>query len=385
MTKSKHLLKIGFVLDGGLEEPDGVQQYILSLGEYYKSLGHEVRYVVAGKAAYGGEDAVSLNSSIGVKSNGNKLTIPLPAGRHKMRRFMEREQFDVLHVQTPYSPLMGEQLIYLADPGVAIVGTYHIVPRSKILDVGNWVLGHWCRPSLKRFDKMVSVSEAAARTARRDFGMDTEILPNVINFKRFNQAPVFKEKDVLTIAFLGRLVERKGCIYLLKAARILFERDDVPAFRVVIGGKGPLEHSLKDFVRMSGMEDIVEFEGFVTEEEKPQFYASADISVFPSQGGESFGIVLIEAMASGQSVVLAGDNEGYSEIMSVQPDLIFPRDNYEVLADKLSQLLNQKKLRDKYTKWGKSYAAKFDSKVIGDKLLDIYNEALLKRRGSDIM
>ena len=384
MTKSGNQpLKIGFVLDGGLEEPDGVQQYILTLGDYYKSLGHTIRYIVAGKINYGKEDAVSLNSSIGVRSNGNKLSVPiLPPSRKKLKRFLKEEQLDVLHVQAPYSPVLAEQLVFLADKRTAIIGTFHVVPHYWFLDVGNYLLGLWCRFSIKRFDAIVSVSEAAHRVTKRDFGVDSDIVPNVVDFDRFKKAKPLASKDKkLTILFLGRLVERKGCLELLKAVSLIANKANVPKFKVVICGKGPLLNQLKAFVKQKELSEVVEFKGFVSEKLKPRYYASADISVFPALGGESFGIVLLEAMASGKSAVIAADNEGYVTVLKAYPKQLFAKKDPLVLAEKLEELLKKKSVRLEYAKSGSVYAAQFDVKVVGNRLLNIYSEALRKKRG----
>src|SRR5690606_5660472 len=116
-------------------------------------------------------------------------------------------------------------------------------------------------------------------------------------------------KDGYTLVFLGRLVERKGCLEFLKAAEVLFV-NKVP-IKVLIGGTGPELEQLKAWVQRKKMSEVVEFCGFIEEADKPNFLAQATVAVFPSLGGESFGIVLLEAMAAGSQVVIGGDNPGY--------------------------------------------------------------------------
>jgi phosphatidylinositol alpha-mannosyltransferase len=382
MAKIEQKYKIGLVLDGGLEKPDGVQQYILALGGWYISQGYEVKYLVAGKIAEGITGAVSLSRNIKVNSNGNRLTIPLPASRSRLKKYLKDESFDVLHVQTPYSPMMGEKLIFLSNKRTAIIGTFHIVPNSWFLSVGDWFLGLWCQLSLNHFDKMLSVSSAAQKIAKRDFRIESDILPNVVDYNRYHDAKPFSryQNDKLNILFFGRLVPRKGCMLLLQAIVLLRSRGNViPDFRVIVCGSGPLSDSLKSFAKNNDLEELVEFTGFVSEEDKPRFYASADISVFPSNGGESFGIVLLEAMSSGYATVLAGNNVGYASVMEPKTELLFnPRDVKE-LCKKIEFYLNNDKERKEMGSWGEVYAANFDTAVIGSRLLNIYNEALLKR------
>ncbi|HVA10632.1 MAG TPA: glycosyltransferase family 4 protein [Candidatus Dormibacteraeota bacterium] len=374
-------LKVALVLDDGLDKPDGVQQYILSVGHWLTGRGHEVHYLVGQTARRDIANTHSLSRNVRVSSNGNRLTIPLPTSRRKLRQILVSEQFDVLHVQTPYSPFMGGRLVALAGPRTAVVGTFHILPNSPLYSLGNWLLGLWCHRTLKRFDAMLSVSPAAAQFALKTFGVRSDISPNVIDYGRFAGAQPLPQydDDVLTILFLGRLVPRKGCQVLIKALAILKERDDLPKFRLVICGHGPLESQLKRIVQKDGLEDMVEFAGFVDEDSKTRYYASADIAVFPSSGGESFGIVLIEAMAGGHAVVLAGNNPGYASVMAAQPDLLFDPFDATALADRIAVYLLNSKRRQQMAAWGMRYAQQFDVSVVGPKLVEVYNKALRKR------
>jgi phosphatidylinositol alpha-mannosyltransferase len=375
-------LKIGLVLDSGLDQPDGVQQYVLAIGEWLRGQGHDVHYLVGQTGRRDIKGLHSLGHSIKVRFNGNTGSIPLWASRFELRRLIADEQFDVLHVQVPHHPLLAQRLVLAAGPETAIIGTFHIAPLNKLVTIGNKALGIWLKPSLRRFDEIVSVSPAAADFASQTFGIKTSILPNVVNYQLFHEAKKLPkyDDDVMNILFLGRLVQRKGCQLLLEAITQLQNQADLPKFRVLICGKGPLEAKLRKYVKQNSLEPTVEFVGFVSEADKPRYYASADIAVFPSNGGESFGIVLLEAMASGQAVVLAGDNPGYRSVMETQPDLLFDPKNPKILAKKLAVYLNDKKQRQQMQAWQAGYVKQFDISVVGAKLLDIYRQALRKRR-----
>lgn len=376
-------LKIGFVLDDGLDKPDGVQQYILAIGGWLQAQGHEVRYLVGQTSRTDIAGVHSMSRNVRVRFNGNRLTMPLPTSKRKLRTFLQAEQFDVLHVQVPYSPFMGHRVILAADPQrTAIIGTFHIAPNNRLVSIGNRGLGIWLHRSLKRFDAMLSVSQTAADFARQTFGVASEISPNVIDYSRFHDAKPLKKYDDerLTILYLGRLVPRKGCLALLQAVAKLAKHGDMPKFRVLICGGGPLEQKLRKYANDNGLGGIVEFAGFVSEADKPQYYASADISVFPSSGGESFGIVLLEAMASGRSAIMAGDNPGYRSVLASRPELLFsPRDT-DALAAKLAQYLSDDSLRNDTRQWGAQFTKDFDVNVVGQQLLEVYAQALHKRR-----
>jgi phosphatidylinositol alpha-mannosyltransferase len=154
----------------------------------------------------------------------------------------------------------------------------------------------------------------------------------------------------------------------------------MPKFRAVICGKGPLETELKQYAASHGLSGIVDFAGFVIEEDKPRYYASADISVFPSNGGESFGIVLLEAMASGKAAVLAGDNPGYRSVMAPREELLFDPSDAGALAELLRSYLTDQDKRKAAAAWGTEYAADYDSDAVGQRLMERYTTALRKRR-----
>ncbi len=377
VTKSPHPLKIGMVIDTSLDPTDGVQQYVLTLGAWLSSQGHDVHYLAGETHERTLNNLHSLTRNITVKFNGNRTTIPLYASRRKLREFLREQQFDVLHVQTPHHPFLAQHIIQAANPGTAVVGTFHILPYNWLARYSTKALGWLLRPSLVRIDQMLAVSPQAARFEQWAFGNKAEVLPNVLEYEVFRRAQPMQQyaDEVLTILFLGRLVERKGCRYLLEAIAML-DRDALPAFRVVICGKGALRVPLQEYVNEHGLDDLVEFAGFVSEADKPRYYASADIAVFPSTGGESFGIVLLEAMASGKAAVLAGDNPGYASVMEPRPEVLFnPRDT-ELLAEKISALLNNKEQRNEIADWGEDYSQRFDVEIVGPKLVDLYNSLL---------
>jgi len=381
MSNSDKKLKIGLVLDASLDNTDGVQQYIIDIGEWLSQQNYDVHYLVGQTKRRDLKNIHSLSRNVSVKFNGNHTTMPLPTSRHKLRSFLDSQQFDILHVQVPYSPFMAHRLILSAGSKTAIIGTFHVVAYSRVVSFGARILGYWLRSSLKRFSQIVSTSSASADFAKKEFGIDSAVLPCVIDYNRFHNAVRLKQydDDVVTILFLGRLVPRKGCQQLIEAIILLKQNKDLPKFRVIICGKGPLESKIRHLIKNNQLEDIVSMIGFVKESVKPSYYASADISVFPSTGGESFGIVLLEAMASGRSVVLAGANSGYKTVMSPRPNLLFDPNDVALLAEKLQHFLVNNDQRKTTQAWGAEYAKSFDVNNVGLWLVEIYRQALKKR------
>lgn len=366
-------LKIAFVVDDTLDKPDGVQQYILALGAWLTAQGHIVHYLAGASSRSDVLNIHSLSRNVSVKFNGNRLSIPLPANSKAIKDLLVREQYDVIHVQMPYSPMLAHKVIMLAPAHTAVVGTFHIMPHGRAASAGTHLLGRWTASSLRRFNKIYAVSEVAKDFAETAFRLrGVEVLPNVVDVARFGVARRRKElvggKPV--VMFLGRLVPRKGCGTFLEALAILHERG--VAFRGVVCGKGALLDELQARSRRMGLEALVEFTGFVSEADKPSYMKSADVIAYPSVGGESFGIVLIEAMATGRPVVLAGDNPGYRSVMGSRPQLLFPAKDATVLADKLQHYLTDKQAAQGVVAWQNKHVLQYDTAAVGKQLLAAY-------------
>lgn len=370
-------LKIGFVLDDTLDTTDGVQQYVLTLGVWLSAQGHDVHYLVGNTSRTDIKHVHSLSRNVKVRFNGNRMSMPLPSSKAAIRKLLDGESFDILHIQMPYSPFMAGRVISAAPPRTAIIGTFHIAPNSTVARTANKALGLWTKRARSKFTRIVSVSPAAAEFAQEAYELETTVLPNVVDESRFRTALAFENPHNLqTIVFLGRLVPRKGCRVLLEAVDLLQNDPNPLPIRVIICGRGPLEAELKAYVRERRLEKLVEFVGFVTEKNKASYLKSADVAVFPSSGGESFGIVLIEAMAAEKPVVLGADNPGYASVLGPYPDLLFPVHNPEALANKLRVYLTDKDERLHALNWQNKYVKQFDVACVGEKLLEIYQGAL---------
>lgn len=373
-------LKVGLVFDGSLDSTDGVAQYVLTLGRWLVSKGHEVHYLVGETGRTDLPNVHSLSRNLSVRFNQNRLLTPLPAKLEDIKQALYGKPFDVLHVQMPYSPFMAARVIKAAPKSTAIIGTFHIAPSSGLVSAGTRGLGWWLRRNLRRFSAFISVSAPTEVFAKRTFGIESRVIPNTAPLDKFFGAKQFAEyKNKRTVVFLGRLVERKGCQHLLHAVAKLRRDNAWPdGAQVVICGGGPLQLRLTQFVHEAGLTDIVDFKGFVAEDEKSRYLASADVAVFPSTGGESFGIVLIEAMAAARGMVLAGDNPGYASVMQHHPESLFnPRDT-DKLAELLQASLTNEASRDKAHDWQQQYAQEFTPDAVGKKILALYTDALRK-------
>lgn len=364
-------MKIGFVLDDSLDSSDGVQQYILTLGSWFTSQGHQVHYLVGQTTRTDLPNIHSLSRNVAVRFNGNRMSMPLPASRSRLRELLRHQKFDVLHIQMPYSPFLGGRILRQAakySPQTALVGTFHILPFGPWQRRSARVLQKILKPTTKLLAKVWSVS-APAKSFAAQLGIKSSVLPNSINLNEFkvNKPP----SGPFTIVFLGRLVQRKGCAELLRAIALLDDKKDL---RVIIGGRGPQLDYLKRLADQKGLSEIVTFKGYVDEAQKAQFLAAADLAIFPSISGESFGIVLLEAMASGAGVVLAGDNPGYRSVLGELQASLFDPLNAQQLAIKIDGLLNNQKDLNKLHQAQQQLVKRYDVAIIGKKLLSYYQQ-----------
>jgi phosphatidylinositol alpha-mannosyltransferase len=365
-------LKIGLILDDTLDTTDGVQQYVLSLGDWLSNKGHEVHYLVGQTTRKDIDNVHSMAKNIKVKFNQNRLSIPLPTSKSSVKKKLEELDLDILHIQMPYSPLFAGRVIDACGEKTKIVGTFHIVPASKLHYISSKGLSYLNYRTSKKFSKIICVSTAAEQFAKAAFGYDSVVVPNVVNLEKFSHKPI--KRSVPTIVFLGRLVERKGCKQLLDALMVLQEIYH-DKYTVIIAGKGPLKTELEMYSIKNNIKNI-RFVGFVSEAQKPKLLAGADIAVFPSTGGESFGIVLIEAMAAGSRVILGGNNEGYRTVLDDYPDLLIDPNNPLTFAERIKYYLEHKDARERAYNWAQQAIEQYSVENVGKKILSIYRKAI---------
>ncbi len=377
-------MTIGIVLDDTLDTTNGIQQYVVCVGEWIRQRGHEVHYIVGESCRSDIPNMHVASKNVGVRFNGNRLSMPLPVNRRKLRDLLAALQLDVLHVQTPYSPFLAGRLVRAAPPELAVVGTFHILPYGWLARFGSDVLAKMSAKTARRFDAMMATSVPAQVFAREHYGFASTVVANPFRYDVFSVSRRGKRAQHTKkhIVFLGRLVARKGALELLRAVAYLREQSlSQTAFHVTIAGKGPGLSELKRFVAAQGLDTVVSFPGFVAETQKPALLNSGDIVVFPSVSGESFGISLLEGMAASRGVVLAGDNPGYASVVARRQQLINPRDTV-VFAQTLARWLDDDSGRATMATIQRTHAAQFDIDVIGPKIEEIYAHALQKRRQS---
>ncbi|HYQ76007.1 glycosyltransferase family 4 protein [Cellulomonas sp.] len=389
------VLRIGLVIDDGLDKPDGVQQIVLTLGRRLTALGHEVHYITSTTERTDLPHLHVLGRTVSVRFNGNRLRSPLPARRADVRRLLAEVPFDVLHVTMPYSPLLAGRVVSAASPRTAVVGQFVIYPQDRLTRWGIRALGLAERRRLRRFDAITALSEAARESVREAYGRDVPVIGGPVELgapaagpdgapagapagsPAASRVPATGDDRPVRIVFLGRLVERKGPRELLAAAAAM------PATRpwtLTLAGRGPLLDELRERARAAGIADRVDFPGFVAEEDKAALLAGADVVALPSTGGESFGMSVVEALADAGGVVLAGDNPGYRTPMAgLEDQLVDPRDT-AAFARTLARWVDDPAGRAAARAPQRAAAQRFDAGEITAQTLAWYEAAIAARR-----
>jgi phosphatidylinositol alpha-mannosyltransferase len=234
------------------------------------------------------------------------------------------------------------------------------------------VITPYTRSILKYIDSFTAVSDAAKDYIQSLTDEPIEIVPNGIDISKYSLHPS-PVRDESTILYVGRLEKRKGVKYLLEAFVLL--KAENPDARLIIAGDGPERKQLEDFVKTNKLADV-EFLGFVDDSTKVSLLNSCTIYCSPAMFGESFGIVLLEAMAAG-AVTVVGSNPGYSSVLKEKGaiSLVNTKDSQE-FARRLQLLMTDTDIRSLWLQWAKTYVKQFEYTKVADRYLTVYEEAM---------
>lgn len=375
-------MKIGLVSPYDWSYPGGVQAHIAYLTAELRARGHTVRILTpatgprARQVEYG---LYRLGWAAPLRVNGSVARVALaPDLRGRIRNLLLREQFDVLHLHEPLASTLPLTILHLANVTGAInVGTFHAYARHGLTSTSEWAYVS-AKPFLGRYSKRlhgrIAVSKPALEFVSRFFPGDYRIIPNGVDVDRFNAdvPPLPQYMDgKLNILYLGRLEARKGAKFLLRAIPMI--REHYPNTRFIFGSDGPLREGFMRLVAEAGWRDVI-FPGRIPAEQLPALYTSAHIYCAPNTGGESQGIVLLEALASGRAVV-ASDIPGFrTVIQSNRNGLLFPPKKHEALAWTICHLLENESERARLGAAGRLRAHEFSWRQVGGQVEDYYRE-----------
>lgn len=380
-NSSRAQLTVGIVFDDTLDSNDGVSQQVKRLGEYLSKHGHKVFYLCGETKLrqWSGGKIYSLSKNIHIRFNGNRLSMPLYSSGRKIREVLRTEDPDLLHVMTPYSPLMAQRVIAAARRrDIMVVGSFHILPSGGLSSVGARLLGFLQFFSLRKISAFTSTSYNAALFARQTMRIKSVVVPNMVDIRAFSSGRKTDTKND-QIVFLGRLVERKGCAQLIRAFAALSKTK--PETELVIAGDGPDRTKLERMAADLGVGHKVAFLGYIDEADKPKILGSAQIACFPALYGESFGLVLVEAMAAGAKVVLGGDNPGYRSVLGERPQQLIDPNDIDGFAKRLALFLTDGTEANQASDWQAGQLDEYDVETVGTQHLELYHRAIAKRHG----
>lgn len=373
-------MKIALVSPYDFSYPGGVVRHIASLERHFTRMGHVVKIIAPASSPVEGygDRFIQIGKPRPVPTSGSiaRITISLTL-TNKVKEVLEKEKFDIIHLHEPLAPTLCTTVLRLSN--TINIGTFHATESKPSY--------RWTKPLFlsglykKWFNKLhgrIAVSKPAMDFINRFFPSTYDIIPNGIDLEHFspNVKPMEQFMDgKINLLFVSRLEKRKGLEYLLKAYRLI--KPDYPDIRLIIVGPGTrLRKKYEKMVADAELEDVI-FTGAVDYQDLPRYYKSADIFCAPATGHESFGIILLEAMATGKPVV-ASSISGYSTVVSHGVDgLLVPPKQEVPLAQAISTLIRSEELRKKMGEQGIKKSANFGWEYISRRIMNYYLSILM--------
>ncbi|MBI4289464.1 MAG: glycosyltransferase family 4 protein [Chloroflexi bacterium] len=364
-------MKIALVSPYDLSYPGGVTVHISNLKRYFTQWGHQVKIIAPCSSPMGDPSIIPVGRPVPVPSGGSmaRITLSLTLNR-RVRAILDAEKFDVVHVHEPLTPMLPYAALRLS--GSLNVGTFHAYHQTaRLYGLTKLILRRWSG----RLHGRIAVSQPALEYVSKYFPGKYVIIPNGVDVEHFSprsKACGPRANGSKTILFVGRLEKRKGLDYLLAAYQKV--KQDHPNVRLEIVGPGTLlRPKYEKLVRDRQLADV-SFAGLVPYDDLPRYYNGANVFCAPATGGESFGMVLLEAMAMGRPVVATAIN-GYSQLVSQGVDglLVPPRDE-AALARAISSLLDNPALCEKMAAQGRAKAEDYSWEKIARRVLEYYDQ-----------
>jgi phosphatidylinositol alpha-mannosyltransferase len=361
-------MRVGIVCPYDWSAPGGVQVHVRDLAVALQRLGHEVSVLAPCEddselPAY----VVSSGRPVTLAYNGSKARVAFgPVSTRRVRRWLREGDFDVLHVHEPASPSVSILSCWSARG--PIVATWHSsMERSRALAA----MYSLVQTALEKVSARIAVSEAARQTLVEHMGGDAVLIPNGVDCSAFGHSEPLPgwPGEGGSLFFIGRIDEpRKGLPVLLEALPLIAEKH--PGVRLLVAGPGDVEEFQKELA--PEIRERVTFLGLVSEEDKARAFVSADVYVAPNTGGESFGIVLLEAMASG-TPVLASDLEAFRRVCDEgRAGASFVNEDPVDLARAAIELLDDAGERERLRREGYLRAKEFDWETVAGRVLEVY-------------
>lgn len=367
-------MRVGLVCPFSLDVPGGVQAHVMELAAELMRRGHEVRVLAPASQTLALPPWVtSSGDSVPIPYNGSVARLNFGAVvARRARRWLEAGDFDLIHVHEPIAPNVG--LLVLQAATGPVVATFHAAMDRSL---ARELLAGAAGPLMERITARIAVSEEARRTLVHFHGGDAVVIPNGVDVAAFARAPRDDPRfagtpQAPTIGFLGRLDEpRKGLAVLADAVPRVLKA--VPGARFLIAGRGRAEEARRDLAPHGGR---VVFLGGISDEDKAAMLASATCYVAPQTGGESFGIVLVEAMAAGTRII-ASDLAAFSDVLGAgRYGALFRTGDGADLARVMIDTLTDEASAQRRREAAEAAVGRYDWSVVADEILDVYDMAL---------
>jgi phosphatidylinositol alpha-mannosyltransferase len=358
-------VRVGLVCPYSLTIPGGVQGQVLGLARALRSLGHEARVLGPCDGPPPDAGVTPLGRSVPTAANGSVAPLaPDPSAQLRTIRALRDEGFEVLHLHEPLAP--GPCLTALLLGDAPKVGTFHAAGESAAYRYLGWGLKRMAR----RLDHRCAVSPDAVALAESGLGGEYELLFNAVEVERFAEGPATPTTGP-TIFFLGRHEPRKGLDVLLAALA-----DLPPDVHLWVGGDGPQSAELRE--RYAG-DPRIEWLGRISDDERSARMRGCTVYCSPSVRGESFGMVLLEAMASGCALV-ASDLDGHRNVATDGVDgLLAPVGDAAALAKAIRRVLDDDTLREELVAGGRRRADQLSMARLAERYTEIYDRVLARR------
>ena len=360
-------MRIGMVCPYSFDVPGGVQSHVLQLAEVMRARGHDVSVLAPASPDVSLPDyVVSAGKAIPIPYNGSVARLQFsPAVHGRVRRWLAEGDFDVLHLHEPNAPSLSMWALRVAEG--PIVATFHTsTTKSLTLSVFQGVLRPWHEKIIGR----IAVSDLARRWQMEALGSDAVEIPNGVDVASLAAAPPLDgyPRPGKTVLFLGRYDEpRKGMTVLLEALPKVAKR--FVDLQLLIVGRGD-EEELRN--QTGELAKHLRFLGQVDDATKASAMRSADVYCAPNTGGESFGIVLVEAMAAGTAVV-ASDLDAFRRVLrDGEVGRLVPVGDGDALADALMTVLENDLLRERYVAAGSQAVGRYDWSVVASQIMRVY-------------
>jgi phosphatidylinositol alpha-mannosyltransferase len=372
-------MKIGLVCPYGINKHGGVLGVVLDLKQGLQKRGHTVKLITPlprGDDAEGHpDDVIFFGSSIDFRSVSHTTAqISNTDDSEKIDAMLQAEKFDILHFHEPWIPFVNRQLLQRSTS--INIATFHSkIPETLMSRTVIKVVTPYLKSVMKYIHIYTAVSESGAEYVAGLTDEPITIIPNGIDLAKYKKVAAKKKtrSRQKTILFIGRLERRKGVKYLLRAYGQL--ADDTPDTKLIIVGDGPERERLELMAEDLKLPNV-SFLGHVSEDLKLELLAEADLLCSPAVFGESFGIVLLEGMATG-TVCVAGNNSGYVDVMQGLGAIsIVNPDDTEEFARRMNVLLQETALRSLWQKWAAGYVKQFSNDNIVDRYEELYQEVL---------